>query len=111
MSWRWIALRQDRPEGAEAAVAVRALDGDPVGFLAVWPQGAKRPHGGRRIDARAVDVSGEAAWVSLVWAPDGVWLDFDDPAVVGATRDALAQPWSAGCCPPWWWSRCGSGGR
>jgi hypothetical protein len=95
MSWRWIALRQDRPAGAEAAVGVRELDGHPVGFLAVWPQGAKRPRGGRRIDARAIDRSGEAAWVSLVLAPDGLSLDFDDPAVLGATREALAQPWSA----------------
>ena len=95
MSWRWIALREDRPEGAETAVAVQELDGQPAGFLAVWPQGAKRPHGGRRIDARAIDASGEAAWVSLVLAPAGISLDFDDPAVVGATRDALAQPWSA----------------
>jgi hypothetical protein len=95
MTWRWIALRPDRPEGAEAAVAVREPDGHPVGFLAVWPEGARRPRQGRRIDARAIDVSGEAAWVSLVLAPEGVSLDFDDPAVVGATRDALAQPWSA----------------
>jgi hypothetical protein len=40
-------------------------------------------------------VSGEAAWVSLVLGPDRVSLDFDDPAVLGATRDVLAQPWSA----------------
>jgi hypothetical protein len=37
MTWRCIALRQDRPQGAEAAVAVREPDGHPVGFLAVWP--------------------------------------------------------------------------
>jgi hypothetical protein len=96
MTWRWITLRQDRPQGAEAAVAVREPDGHPVGFLAVWRQGAKRSRQGRRIDARAIDVSGEEAWVSLVLAPDGVSLDFDDAAVVGATRGALAQPWSAG---------------
>lgn len=95
MTWRWIALREDRPEGAEAAVAVRTPDGHSAGVLAVWPQGAKRPRQARRIDARAIDPSGEAAWVSLVLAPDGISLDFDDPAVVGATRDALAQPWSA----------------
>jgi hypothetical protein len=95
MTWRWIALREDRPQAAEAAVQVREPDGHPVGFLAVWPQGAKRPRQGRRIDARAIDLSGEAAWVSLVWAPDGISLDFDDPAVLGATREVLAQPWSA----------------
>jgi hypothetical protein len=95
MTWRWIAPRQDRPASADAAVQVREPDGHPAGFLAVWPQGAKRPRQGRRIDARAIDLSGEAAWVSLVWAPDGVWLDFDDPAVVEATREVLAQPWSA----------------
>jgi hypothetical protein len=95
MTWRCIALRQDRPQGAEAAVAVREPDGHPVGFLAVWPEGARRPRHGRRIDARAIDVSGEVAWVSLVLGPDRVSLDFDDPAVLGATRDVLAQPWSA----------------
>ena len=95
MTWRWIALREDQPEGAEAVVGVRRPDGRPAGFLAVWAQGAERSRHGRRIDARAIDLSGQEAWVSLVLAPDGVSLDFDDPAVVGATRDALAQPWSA----------------
>jgi hypothetical protein len=92
MRWRWIALREDRPQGAEAAAGVQELDGRPAGFLAVWREGAKRPRRGRRIDARAIDPSGDEAWVSLVLTPDGVSLDFDDPAVVQATRDALAQP-------------------
>jgi hypothetical protein len=69
MTWRWIALPQDRPQGAEAVVAVRELDGHPVGVLAVWPQGAKRPNGGRRIDARASICPWEAAWISLVLPP------------------------------------------
>jgi hypothetical protein len=69
MSWRWIALRQDQPQAAEAVVQVREPDGHPVGFLAVWPQGATRPREGRRIDARAIELSGEEAWVSLVLAP------------------------------------------
>jgi hypothetical protein len=41
------------------------------------------------VDRRAIDRDGEAAWISLVLAPAGVSLDFDDPVVLGATRAVL----------------------
>lgn len=89
MSYRWLALRDEKPEGAEATAKVRQ-DGRPIGFLATWPEDAKRPKGGVRIDPRSIDPSGAPAAASLVLAPAGTSLDFDDPAVVGATRAALA---------------------
>lgn len=89
MTWRWLARREDRPSGADAVA--RVLEGGrPAGYLAAWPEGSARPRGGVRIDSRAIDPEGEPAAVSLVLAPEGVSLHFDDPAVVGATRAALA---------------------
>jgi len=91
MSWLWFALRDERPPGA--SIAVEATDDEGfVGHLAVWPHEAKRPKGGTRIDARAIDPEGPEAWISLVLAPPSGALFFDDPAVVEATRRALTEP-------------------
>ena len=49
--------------------------------------------GQAKVDARAVDPNGEAALVSLVLPPDGITIAFDDPAVSGALRASLAEPW------------------
>jgi hypothetical protein len=50
-----------------------------------------------RIDDRALDPRGSDCWMSLVLAPPEVSLLFDDHAVVGATRAALAMPPADAC--------------
>jgi hypothetical protein len=65
-------------------------DGTPAGWLAVWLRRAKPSRSARRIDARLVDRQGAAAWISLVRAPDGVRLAFDDLAIQQARRAVLA---------------------
>jgi len=92
MSWLWFALRDERPPTASISVEVSG-DAHSASYLAVWPSDAKRPKRGMRIDARAIDADGPPAWVSLVLAPPSGGVLFDDPAVVEATRRALALPW------------------
>lgn len=103
----WIALTSERPAGASAVATVssssahRSLggggadtDGGAVidGHLAAWE--AKRPPvpGAVKIDPRAIDPDGGPAWASLVLAPPGAWLLFDDVAVSHALRAVLAAP-------------------
>ena len=88
MSWCWLARSDERPEGALAAAELSS-----GGFLAAFPAGAPAPPGERKVDARAIDPGGAPALVSLVVAPDGVTIAFDDPAVTGALRAALAASW------------------
>ena len=96
MSWAWLALVESPPEGADAAAGVRTLAGEPAGFLAAWRRRAKPVRWARRADARIVDPDGAAARISLVLAPDGVRLAFDDLAVQHARRDLLeGQPFDA----------------
>jgi len=75
--------------------SIRALsrEGAAGGYLAAFPSGGSAPPGERKVDARAVDPEGEPALASLVVAPDGVTIPFDDPAVSEALRAALAAPW------------------
>ncbi len=91
MSRCWLAL-EERPRGALAAAAAHDADGVPVGMLAAWLQRAKPTRQALRVDERVIDPAGEAAWVSLVLAPEGVRLAFDDVAVQQARRDVLAWP-------------------
>jgi len=90
VSWCWLAHAEGRPEDAIAAAPIRS-----GGYLAAFSADATPPAGERKLDARAVDPEGPAALVSLVLAPDGVTIPFDDPAVSGALRAALAAPWPA----------------
>ena len=96
MSWAWLALVDARPEGADAAAALRTLAGEPAGFLAAWRRRAKPVRWARRADARIVDPAGAPARISLVLPPRGVRLAFDDVAVQQARRDLLqGKPFDA----------------
>ena len=92
MSWAWLALVDERPEGADAAADARTLAGEPAGVLTAWRRRAKPVPHARRVDARVVDAAGAAARVSLVLPPAGVRLAFDDVAVQHARRELLQGP-------------------
>jgi hypothetical protein len=87
----WLALTGEPPARALASAAARARDGTAAGTLSVWRQSAKPERSAVRVDGRIVDRDGAPAWVSLVLAPAGVRLPFDDPAVQQARRDVLAR--------------------
>ncbi|HEX6701944.1 MAG TPA: hypothetical protein VF101_14550 [Gaiellaceae bacterium] len=72
MSWAWLVVRDDE---------LRFVSSDEP-----------EPEGAFRVDPRVHDAKGDPAWVSLVRAPRGVSIPFDDPAVSGALRDLLAGP-------------------
>jgi hypothetical protein len=63
-----------------------------VGTLAAWRQRAKPARGALRVDERPIDPQGAPAWISLVLAPDGARLTFDDLAVQQARRLVLSRP-------------------
>jgi len=88
----WLALLEAPATDATAQARAHDADGNPVGWLAAWRQRAKPLREARRVDDRIVDPDGEPAWVSLVLAPDGVRLAFDDLAVQHARRRVLAAP-------------------
>jgi hypothetical protein len=92
VSWHWLALVDERPEGATAAAPAHELDGAPAGWLAIWTRRAKPLRDARRIDARLLDPKGAEAHVSLVRPPPDVRLLFDDLAVQQARRAVLAAP-------------------
>jgi hypothetical protein len=88
----WLALLDTPAADATAQARAHDADGSPVGWLAAWRQRAKPVRQARRVDDRIVDTDGEPAWVSLVLAPDGVRLAFDDLTVQQARRGVLAAP-------------------
>jgi len=92
MSWCWLDLLDARPEDATAVAAAHDADGRPAGWLAAWRRRARPSRSARRVDDRIVDPDGGAAWISLVRAPDGVRLPFDDLTVQQARRRVLAGP-------------------
>ena len=92
MTRAWIAVVDERPDGADAAAELHDPDGTPGGFLAVWTRRSKPVRQALRVDRRIIDPAGEEAWISLVTAPDGVRLAFDDLAVQQARREVLARP-------------------
>jgi hypothetical protein len=87
----WIAPVDDLPARATAAASLTDADGAPAGWLAAWMQQAKPVRQALRADPRIVDPAGPAAWISLVLAPPGFALPFDDLAVQQARRDVLAR--------------------
>jgi hypothetical protein len=95
MSRCWLALVEDRVDGADAAARAFTADGVPAGTLAAWRRRAKPVRDALRVDERLIDPAGTAAWISLVLPPSGVRLPFDDPAVQQARRLVLMHPYPA----------------
>jgi hypothetical protein len=93
MAWHWLLVSAERPTDAFAVADLQTLEGDSAGFIAAWRRGeSRRPPGALGVDVRAVDPSGESAWVSLALAPLGLRFLFDDPAVSWALKRVLAGP-------------------
>jgi hypothetical protein len=91
-SWSWLALVDEAPDDAEASAPAFESDGRPAGHLAAWGaagRAAPRP-GALRVCRGLVDPAGGPALVSLVLAPPGRRLAFDDTAVAQARRAVLA---------------------
>lgn len=97
-AYLWLAAGSfEAPAGAIVSVAAEPLDGGDPLRLAAWPEHA-RPAGVRvaKVAAGFVSPDGAPAVVSLVLAPRGVRVPFDDQAVIGARRAALTYwPWRA----------------
>jgi hypothetical protein len=91
MSRCWLALVEGLPEGADASASAATLDSRPVGTLAAWRQRAKPVRNALRVDERLIDRRGGKAWISLVLAPAGIRLPFDDLAVQQARRLVLIR--------------------
>ncbi len=87
----WLALLARAPQGTLASAEAFSGDGTPAGVLVAWRQRAKPERGALRVDERIIDRDGSEAWVSLVRAPPGVRVLFDDRAVQQARRDVLAR--------------------
>ena len=96
MSFAWFAYLPTRAASGPPLLACAGVRerGEPAGVFCAWPASGEPPVPvARRIDARVVDAAGPAATVSLVLAPPGTRLPFDDLAVQQARRAALAGPW------------------
>ncbi len=89
MSWKWLGVVASRPPDAIAAATLHRVGGAALGMLAAWEPDAAAVDHAVKVDARAVDPAGEPALVSLVMAPPGIYLPFDDPAVSSALRKVL----------------------
>ncbi len=93
MSWLWFDLCPGPTTATLASAAVSDADGGDRGVLCAWPAAQDRPTPtAAKIDSRAIDPAGQPGSVSLVLAPDGLSLPFDDPAVAHATRMILTMP-------------------
>ncbi len=90
MSRCWLALVDEDPTGAFASAPVRDATGGPQGALACWRRRAKPTRGALRGDERIIDRDGAEASISLVLAPPGIRVPFDDGAVQQARREVLA---------------------
>ena len=95
MSRCWLALVEGPATGADAAARAFTVDGHPAGTLAAWRRRAKPLREALRVDECLIDPDGPAAWISLVLAPPGVRLPFDDRAVQQARRLVLLHPFPA----------------
>jgi hypothetical protein len=95
MSRCWLALVEGDVAGADAAALAFTLDGRAAGALAAWRRRAKPVRGALRVDERLVDPDGAAAAISLVLAPPGIRMPFDDLAVQQARRLVLLHPFPA----------------
>jgi len=92
VSWAWFDFGAEPTGAVLASAPAWSVDGLPVGFLTAWSDEVDQPTPtAAKIDARAIDATGGSGWVSLVLAPPGLFLPFDDPAVAHATRTVLAM--------------------
>ena len=89
--WCWLALVDGDAAGADAAAEAMDTTGKTVGVLSAWRRHAKPVRHALRADERIVDADGREAVVSLVLAPPGAAVLFDDPAVQQARRTVLAD--------------------
>ncbi len=89
MGWKWLGIVAARPVDAIAAATLHRVDGAPLGLLAAWEPDAAPVHHAVKIDGRALDPRSEPALASLVLAPPGIYLPFDDLAVSSAMRKVL----------------------
>ena len=87
----WLALCDVPTVGAIATTAYTDVLGE-VGLLVAFEADDEPVPGAVKVDPRAIDPEGVAGWVSLVLAPQGAWLLFDDPAVSAAMRAVLGGP-------------------
>lgn len=81
----WLALVPSRPQDAIATASVE----NTSAYLAAWRCPRAPVPGASKVDPRAIDAGGPPSCVSLVLAPEGVWLPFDDVAVSHAMRQAM----------------------
>ena len=95
MSRCWLALLDREPDGADAAAPAFTIEGRPAGVLAAWRRQPKPVREALRVDDRLIDPAGPPAWISLVLAPPGARLPFDDLAVQQARRRILAGSFPA----------------
>lgn len=93
MSWVWFDLCPEPRADAVACARAASDDGRCSGFVCAWGHDRRQPSATAvKVDERAVDPSGAPGWVSLARAPQGLFLPFDDPEVVQATRMVLSLP-------------------
>lgn len=90
MSWYWLSLVEEWPDGASAAAWAHE-NGERVGVLAAWCRRAKPHPAARRVASCVIDPHGAPARISLVLPAAGVRLAFDDPAVQHARRRSLSE--------------------
>jgi len=92
VSWAWFDFGAVPTAASLASAETWSVDGRAAGFLTAWSAEVEQPTPtAAKIDARAIDAAGDGGWVSLVIAPPGLFLPFDDPAVAHATRMVLAM--------------------
>jgi hypothetical protein len=90
-----LALVEGGVASADAAAPAFTLDGRTAGTLATWRRRAKPLRDALRVDERLVDPDGAPAFISLVVAPPGIRVPFDDLAVQQARRLVLLHGFSA----------------
>jgi len=95
MSRCWLALVEEPAPGADAAAPAFTLDGEAAGTLAAWRRESKPVREALRVDERVIDSRGAPALISLVVAPPGVRMPFDDLAVQQARRSVLMRSQAA----------------
>ncbi|MGI9539384.1 MAG: hypothetical protein ACR2N6_04465 [Miltoncostaeaceae bacterium] len=92
MSMGWLAVELEPAAGSPLAAATGRAEDGAEWFLSAWSIDARPPGRVSKVSLAVVDPDGPPGPVSLVRAPRGVRVIFDDPAVAQARRDVLAGP-------------------